>query len=179
MGYTLEESLGQLDVGNDAHWTKDGSPAVAALAALTGNEKLTRADIEAVAPTFTRQFLREYIASQGPASGSLQGALESASTIELSLEDSQKEMEAANLNLARAQQLFDTAAKRHAALIDARNKEVSTSAAQTKTISSWIESQQRQREEEGKLRTAVLESGFPINELLGIMQGSAGDVAKG
>lgn len=47
------EALSRLDAGNEAHWTKDGAPALAALKDITGVE-LKRADVQAVAPAFMR-----------------------------------------------------------------------------------------------------------------------------
>lgn len=48
------EALSRLDPNDDAHWTADGAPRVDVMQELTGLKDLSRADIIAVAPEFTR-----------------------------------------------------------------------------------------------------------------------------
>lgn len=50
---TLGEALALLDPENDSHWTSNNLPGLDDLTALTG-EKVTRAEVEAVAEGFTR-----------------------------------------------------------------------------------------------------------------------------
>lgn len=50
----LNLALNQLDKDNDQHWTDDGSPRVDVLRALTGNQTLTRSEINTLAPGFNR-----------------------------------------------------------------------------------------------------------------------------
>jgi hypothetical protein len=47
-------ALGQLDVGNDAHWTSDGLPRIDTVKFLVGDQSLTREDINKAAPGFSR-----------------------------------------------------------------------------------------------------------------------------
>jgi hypothetical protein len=42
-----------LDHGNDEHWTRDGRPAIAAVAAIAG-QRVGRAMIDSIAPDFRR-----------------------------------------------------------------------------------------------------------------------------
>ena len=51
---TIIEALQALDLANDAHWTAEGRPAMAALNDLVG-EEVTRREVDAVAPDFTRE----------------------------------------------------------------------------------------------------------------------------
>lgn len=48
------QALTKLDPTNDEHWTKDGKPAIAAVAALANLATVSRADIERAAPGLTR-----------------------------------------------------------------------------------------------------------------------------
>jgi predicted nuclease with TOPRIM domain len=50
----IEEALLQLDVANDDQWTQDGLPRVDVIQVLTENNTVTRAEITAVDPTFSR-----------------------------------------------------------------------------------------------------------------------------
>lgn len=54
----LAEAIGTLDPANTDHWTSNNLPAVDHLSDLTGG-KVTRADVEAVAPGYTRAKARE------------------------------------------------------------------------------------------------------------------------
>lgn len=58
MKKALKEALDKLDHTNDAHWTENGAPAVAAVNELAaGDEKFTREDITKGAPKLTRESL--------------------------------------------------------------------------------------------------------------------------
>lgn len=50
----IVEALSQLDPANDDHWNADGKPKMAALEAVLGRTDVTRAQVEAAAPGFTR-----------------------------------------------------------------------------------------------------------------------------
>jgi hypothetical protein len=50
----LKRAIEKLDPAEDSHWIADGRPAIAAVAMLYGATDVTRADVEAVAPGFTR-----------------------------------------------------------------------------------------------------------------------------
>ncbi len=50
----IVEALSKLDPADDANWTADGKPKMAALEALLGRTDITRAQVEAAAPGFTR-----------------------------------------------------------------------------------------------------------------------------
>jgi len=50
----LLKAVMKLDPVNEAHWTQDGKPAIAAVASLYGASDVTRADIEAVAENYRR-----------------------------------------------------------------------------------------------------------------------------
>lgn len=52
------EALHQLDPENDEHWTKGGWPQVVAVEAILG-EAVTRNDINAAAPDFTRESITD------------------------------------------------------------------------------------------------------------------------
>lgn len=51
----LQKAVLGLDPEDDSHWTKDGKPAMTAAEKLYGSSGLTRADVEAAAPGFTRE----------------------------------------------------------------------------------------------------------------------------
>ncbi|MDX9690538.1 MAG: hypothetical protein RBT70_08800 [Alphaproteobacteria bacterium] len=51
---TILQSLELLDHNNDADWTSSGKPKVETVAAASGLDNLTRAEIEAAAPDFVR-----------------------------------------------------------------------------------------------------------------------------
>lgn len=51
---TIVQTLELLDHNNDADWTSGGKPKVETVAAASGLENLTRAEIEAAAPDFVR-----------------------------------------------------------------------------------------------------------------------------
>tara|TARA_R110000787_G_scaffold19874_10_gene59165 strand:+ start:5187 stop:5537 length:351 start_codon:yes stop_codon:yes gene_type:complete len=42
----IKAAVGMLDHANDGHWTAKGEPAMAAIEALVGSDKITRADVE-------------------------------------------------------------------------------------------------------------------------------------
>ena len=50
----LQKAVLGLDPTDDTHWTKDGKPAMTAVEKLYGSAGITRADVEAVAPGYTR-----------------------------------------------------------------------------------------------------------------------------
>lgn len=50
----LLKAVQGLDAGEDANWTRDGRPAMAAVERAYGASDVTRADIEAVSPGYTR-----------------------------------------------------------------------------------------------------------------------------
>lgn len=51
--HRIKEALTGLDVTNDEHWTNDGKPAVQAVSIIL-DEQVSRADVDAAAPGFTR-----------------------------------------------------------------------------------------------------------------------------
>ena len=51
---TLRDALMALDISNDDHWTDAGLPAMAAIEAFMGSDLVTRADVDDMAPNFTR-----------------------------------------------------------------------------------------------------------------------------
>lgn len=51
----LQKAVLGLDPADDSHWTKDGKPAMTAVEKLYGSSGLTRADVDAAAPGFTRE----------------------------------------------------------------------------------------------------------------------------
>lgn len=51
----LQKAVQSLDPADDSHWTKDGKPAMTAVEKLYGSAAITRADVEAVAPGWTRE----------------------------------------------------------------------------------------------------------------------------
>lgn len=54
----LQKAVLGLDPADDTHWTKDGKPAMTAVEKLYGSAAITRADVEAVAPGWTREKAR-------------------------------------------------------------------------------------------------------------------------
>ncbi len=50
----IVEALSKLDAADDSHWNADGKPKMAALEALLGRTDITRAQVEAAAPGFSR-----------------------------------------------------------------------------------------------------------------------------
>lgn len=50
----IRKAVNLLDSANDSHWTKDGRPACDAVASVMGSGNVTRAQIEAAVPGFTR-----------------------------------------------------------------------------------------------------------------------------
>lgn len=50
----LRKAVMALDPVDNAHWTKDGKPAMTAVEKLYGSSGLTRADVDAAAPGYTR-----------------------------------------------------------------------------------------------------------------------------
>lgn len=51
----LRKAVLGLDPADDSHWTKEGKPAMTAVEKLYGSSGLTRADVDAAAPGFTRE----------------------------------------------------------------------------------------------------------------------------
>jgi hypothetical protein len=50
----LQRAVLSLDPKDDSHWTKDGKPAITAVATAYGAGNVTRGDVEAAAPGFVR-----------------------------------------------------------------------------------------------------------------------------
>ena len=50
----IVEALTKLDAADDSHWNADGKPKMAALEVLLGRTDITRAQVEAAAPGFSR-----------------------------------------------------------------------------------------------------------------------------
>ena len=50
----IVEALTKLDAADDSHWNADGKPKMSALEAILGRTDVTRAQVEAAAPGFTR-----------------------------------------------------------------------------------------------------------------------------
>jgi hypothetical protein len=55
MSDKIKAALAKLDPKNDNHWTGDGLPRIETLRLLSGTPTLTREEVLAVAPTFSRQ----------------------------------------------------------------------------------------------------------------------------
>lgn len=55
MSEKIREALLGLDPQNDEHWTADGAPRLDVLANALGDQKVTRADVLAAAPGFSRE----------------------------------------------------------------------------------------------------------------------------
>lgn len=55
----LLDAVMKLDPENDEHWTKIGKPAMSAVEGFYGSADITRADIEAAAPGYTRETAKE------------------------------------------------------------------------------------------------------------------------
>lgn len=51
----LQRAVMSLDAGDDTHWTRDGKPAMTAVEKLYGSAGITRADVEAAVPGWTRE----------------------------------------------------------------------------------------------------------------------------
>jgi hypothetical protein len=51
----LQKAVQSLDPADDNHWTRDGKPAMSAVEKLYGSAGITRADVEAAAPGWTRE----------------------------------------------------------------------------------------------------------------------------
>jgi hypothetical protein len=51
----LQKAVQALDPADDNHWTRDGKPAMSAVEKLYGSAGITRADVEAAAPGWTRE----------------------------------------------------------------------------------------------------------------------------
>lgn len=51
----LQKAVQSLDPADDNHWTRDGKPAMSAVEKLYGSAGITRADVDAVAPGWTRE----------------------------------------------------------------------------------------------------------------------------
>lgn len=51
----LVKAIQSLNPADDAHWTKDGKPAMVAVEAAYGSAAVTRADVEAAIPDYTRE----------------------------------------------------------------------------------------------------------------------------
>lgn len=60
----LANALRQLDPENDDHWTKLGKPAMSAVEQLYGSAAVTRDEVEAAIPGFTRDVARADRAAQ-------------------------------------------------------------------------------------------------------------------
>lgn len=58
-GGRLRKAINDLDPDDDAHWTAEGKPAIAAVTSLYGSTGVTRADVEAAAPGFNRTAAQE------------------------------------------------------------------------------------------------------------------------
>jgi hypothetical protein len=50
----IKAALLKLDAGNDEHWTQDGSPKIAAIVAIVGDDTITRKQVIDAAPDFNR-----------------------------------------------------------------------------------------------------------------------------
>jgi len=58
------EKIKQLNVLDDKSWTSDGLPAISAVKAITGDETITRADINKVAFGLTRENVKTWVSSE-------------------------------------------------------------------------------------------------------------------
>lgn len=58
----LQRAVFGLDPANDAHWTRDGKPALVAVTELYGATDVTRAQVEEVAPGYTRSVAKKMAA---------------------------------------------------------------------------------------------------------------------
>lgn len=55
----LQKAVLSLDPVQDSHWTREGKPAMTAVGQLYGSTGITRAEVEAVAPGWTREKAKE------------------------------------------------------------------------------------------------------------------------
>lgn len=51
----LQRAVMSLDAGDDTHWTRDGKPAMTVVEKLYGSAGITRADVDAAVPGWTRE----------------------------------------------------------------------------------------------------------------------------
>ena len=59
MSEKVKEILDKLDPANDNHWTTDGQPKLEIIRLLSGDAKVSREQVVAIAPTLTRESLRK------------------------------------------------------------------------------------------------------------------------
>lgn len=65
----INAALGMLNPDDDGQWTSDGLPLMETMRGITGDEKLTREQVTAVAPEFSREATKQSGGDKGPEDG--------------------------------------------------------------------------------------------------------------
>jgi hypothetical protein len=88
------EKIKQLNVLDDKSWTSDGLPAISAVKAITGDESITRADINKVAFGLTRENVKTWIPNEPKTETAVEAVPVAPAVPELPLTELEAEIQA-------------------------------------------------------------------------------------
>lgn len=157
------EALSKLDTNNDNHWTADGLPRIETVRMLSGDQSITREQITAEAPDFSRSSAvvpGAEVASQKPAVESATEVVDYSEAIEKAqaevarLTEIRNEVDSA---LAEATKNLDD-------LIDLQNAEGPVETTDT-AIQGYLASQRAVLEERARRNKVLAESGVTIRDI--------------
>jgi hypothetical protein len=169
MNEKILAALAKLDRTNDNHWTQDHKPRIEAVRFLAGDQSVTREDIEAASPGFSRlppQNSQEKVdASAATVQPSFDADAQTEQDAQVSTDD---EITTAKKRLAVARDRKAEADQEFAAATLAVDKLIEAGAEPPETISRQIQAYQaRQREilEERATKLQALK-GVPLKDIL-------------
>lgn len=159
------EALGKLDTANDNHWTADGLPRIETVRMLSGDQSITREQITAEAPDFSRSFAvlpgAEGTQPETKVEEAVQGesvdyaaAIEKAQAEVARLTEIRNEVDSA---LAKATKNLDD-------LIDLQNAEGPVETTDT-AIQGYLASQRAVLEERARRNKVLAESGVTLRDI--------------
>jgi len=157
------EALSKLDTNNDNHWTADGLPRIETVRMLSGDQSITREQITAEAPDFSRSLAvvpGAEVANQEPAVESATEVVDYSEAIEKAqaevarLTEIRNEVDSA---LAKATKNLDD-------LIDLQNAEGPVETTDT-AIQGYLASQRAVLEERARRNKILAESGVTLRDI--------------
>lgn len=189
MSERIVAALKTLDASNPNHWTAEGLPRLETVRILVGDQAITRADISACAPAFSRtsqvigevQVVPTVVAGVTNGLPELDQSQEPVAAKELSDEEVVAELDG---EIAALEKEINSAMQKLASLQSERDKFVSRIELKSKTLKSaeniqdYLKTQQDIRAERFRARRALLESGVSLKELARMTQGAPIDVSR-
>lgn len=159
------EALGKLDTSNDNHWTADGLPRIETVRMLSGDQSITREQITAEAPDFSRS------AANLPGGEDSKPAAKVKEDVSTEVVDYASEIEYARSEVIRLTEIRNEvdaalakATKAMDDMIDLQNAEGPVETTDT-AIQGYLASQRAVLEDRARRNKVLAESGVTLRDI--------------